>query len=186
MTFAPRYSPDGTRILFSMQQGPNTDIYVVAARGGMPQRLTAAPGIDTAPSFSPDASRIIFESDRSGAQQLYVMNADGSGQRRISFGGGWYADPVWSPDGEWIAFTRRVPGAGTRHRRHEARRKQRAATDQRARATRLRIGHRAAVSCCSTAPGPTAGPPSTACRLPAGRRAGWRLPRPDRIPTGRE
>jgi TolB protein len=114
MTFAPRYSADGANIVFSMQQGPNTDIYVVASTGGVPRRLTAAPGVDTAPSFSPDASRIIFESDRSGAQQLYVMNADGTGQRRISFGGGWYADPVWSPDGEWIAFTRRIPGFGTR------------------------------------------------------------------------
>jgi TolB protein len=114
MTFAPRYSADGSNIVFSMQQGPNTDIYVVAPSGGIPRRLTASPGVDTAPSFSPDASRIVFESDRSGAQQLYVMNADGTGQRRISFGGGWYADPVWSPDGEWIVFTRRIPGVGTR------------------------------------------------------------------------
>jgi TolB protein len=97
-----------------MQQGSATNIYVVSAAGGLPQRLTATPGIDTAPSFSPDASQIVFESDRSGAQQLYVMNADGTGQHRITFGGGWYADPVWSPDGQWIAFTRRIPGAGTR------------------------------------------------------------------------
>ena len=114
MTFAPRYSPDGRRLVFSMQQGPNADIYVIGPRGGVPQRLTASPGIDTAPSFAPDASRIVFESDRSGSQQLYIMNSDGTAQRRISFGGGWYADPVWSPDGEWIAFTRRIPGVGTR------------------------------------------------------------------------
>ena len=114
MTFAPRYSADGKKIVFSMQQGPNTDVFVVNSSGGMPQRLTASPGIDTSPSFSPDAGQIVFESDRSGAQQLYVMNSDGTGQRRISFGGGWYADPVWSPDGEWIAFTRRIPGVGTR------------------------------------------------------------------------
>jgi TolB protein len=114
MTFAPRYSPDGSRIAFSMQQGPSTNIYLVSSAGGVPQRLTASPGIDTSPSFSPDASQIVFESDRSGAQQLYVMDANGSGQHRITFGGGWYADPVWSPDGQWIAFTRRIPGVGTR------------------------------------------------------------------------
>jgi TolB protein len=114
MTFAPRYSADGTRIVFSMQQGPSTNIYVVPAGGGQPTRLTATPGIDTGGSFSPDGSQIVFESDRSGAQQLYIMNANGSGQHRISFGGGWYADPVWSPDGQWIAFTRRIPGVGTR------------------------------------------------------------------------
>jgi TolB protein len=107
MTFAPRYSPDGSRIVFSMVSGDNSDIYVVNATGGPPRRLTSAPGIDTDPSFSPDGQRILFESDRSGSQQLYVMDADGSGQRRVSFGGGWYASPAWSPDGSKVAFTRR-------------------------------------------------------------------------------
>ena len=115
MTFAPRFSPDGQRILFydAMPAPIPTSMWPMPD-GGPAQRLTSAPGIDTDASFSPDGSRIVFESDRSGTQQLYVMSADGSGQRRISFGGGWYAAPVWSPDGEWIAFTRRVPGAGLR------------------------------------------------------------------------
>lgn len=107
MSFAPRFSPDGSRIVFSMMNGGNSDIYVVNASGGIPQRLTSAPGVDTDPSFSPDGSKILFESDRSGSQQLYVMEANGAGQRRISFGGGWYAAPEWSPDGEKVAFTRR-------------------------------------------------------------------------------
>ena len=76
------------------------------SRGGTPQRLTNAPGIDTGGSYSPDGSRIVFESDRGGSQQLYVMNADGSNQRRISFGGGGYATPEWSPRGDLIAFTK--------------------------------------------------------------------------------
>jgi TolB protein len=114
MSFAPRFSPDGKRIAFSMQAGANTNIYVADSNGGPAQRLTASPGVDTDPSFAPDGGQIAFESDRSGNQQLYVMSADGTGQRRVSFGGGWYAAPVWSPDGEWIAFTRRIPGASSR------------------------------------------------------------------------
>ena len=110
ISFAPRFSPDGSRILFSMMAGSNSDIYVAAAEGGLAQRLTTSPGTDTDASFSPDGSKIAFESDRSGTQQLYVMNADGSNQRRISFGGSRYAAPEWSPDGEWIVFTRRDPG----------------------------------------------------------------------------
>jgi TolB protein len=108
MSFAPRFSPDGRRIAFSMQFGSNIEIYVAdASGGGMAQRLTTSPGIDTDPSFSPDGTKILFESDRSGSQQLYVMDANGSNQRRISFGGGWYGSPEWSPDGERIVFTRR-------------------------------------------------------------------------------
>jgi TolB protein len=106
LTFAPRFSPDGRYILFSMSTGGNTNIYRVSAGGGQPQQLTSAPGIDTAPSYSPDGSKIVFESDRSGGQQIYVMNADGSGQHRVSFGAGRYGTPVWSPRGDLIAFTK--------------------------------------------------------------------------------
>jgi TolB protein len=106
MTFAPRYSPDSSRIIFSMAINGNTDIYTIPVAGGTPTRLTNTAGIDTGGSYSPDGRRIVFESDRSGTQQIYVMNADGSNQRRISFGGGGYATPVWSPRGDLIAFTR--------------------------------------------------------------------------------
>jgi TolB protein len=105
MSFAPRYSPDGTKIVFSMMLGANSDIYVVGENGGMSRRLTTSPGIDTDPCFSPDGSKIVFESDRSGTQQLYVMDADGSNERRITFSTAAYSAPEWSPDGKLIAFT---------------------------------------------------------------------------------
>ena len=62
-------------MVFSLEQGGNTDIYLMDLHGGNLRRLTDAPSIETAPSFSPDGSRIVFESDRSGTQQLYVMPA---------------------------------------------------------------------------------------------------------------
>ncbi len=111
MTFAPRFSPDGRNILFSMAANGNTDLFRVPVAGGTPTRLTSTPGIDTGGSYSPDGQRIVFESDRGGSQQLYVMNADGSNPRRISFGGGSYATPAWSPKGTHIAFTRIGGGA---------------------------------------------------------------------------
>ena len=106
MSFGPVFSPDGRQIAFSMANEGNTDIYVVGAGGGFPQRVTTAPGIDTAPSFSPDGRSIAFESDRGGTPQVYVMNSNGSGQRRISFMGGSHASPAWSPKGDLIAFSR--------------------------------------------------------------------------------
>ncbi|HET9813879.1 MAG TPA: Tol-Pal system protein TolB [Sphingomicrobium sp.] len=110
MSFAPRFSPDGQWIVFSMQVGLNTDVYVAPASGGPARRLTLSPGADIDASFSPDGRRILFESDRSGSQQLYVMDADGARQRRVSFGAGAHAAPEWSPDGEKLAFTLRGGG----------------------------------------------------------------------------
>lgn len=106
MTFAPRFTTDGSGVLLSIEQGGNTDV----ARMNLPtrriQRLTNHPAIDTSPSMSPDGTQITFASDRGGSQQIYVMNADGTNQRRITFSDGTYGTPVWSPRGDLIAFTR--------------------------------------------------------------------------------
>ncbi len=110
MTSSPRFSPDGQRILLSLQQGGNSNIYLMDMGSRTTTRLTSTNAIDTSPSFSPDGRQIVFESDRGGAQQLYLMGADGSSPRRISFGEGSFSQPVWSPRGDFIAFTRRKGG----------------------------------------------------------------------------
>jgi TolB protein len=110
MTFSPRFSPEGDRIVMSLQQGGNTNIFVMDLRSKATTRLTDTAAIDTAPSFSPDGTRICFESDRGGAQQIYVMAATGGPAERISFGEGTYSTPVWSPRGDAIAFTKQAGG----------------------------------------------------------------------------
>jgi TolB protein len=110
MAFSPRFSPDGSRVVYSISTGGNTDIYMTDLGSGSVTRLTEAPSIETAPSFSPDGSQIVFESDRSGTQQLYVMSASGGEPVRISFGEGRYGTPVWSPRGDLIAFTKQNAG----------------------------------------------------------------------------
>ena len=91
MTFAPRFSPDGNRVIMSMAKDGNTEVYTMDLRTRRVQRLTRHPAIDTSPSYAPDGRRIVFNSDRGGTQQLYVMNGNGGGAKRISFGAGRYA-----------------------------------------------------------------------------------------------
>lgn len=110
MTFSPRFSPDGNRVIMSLQQGGNANIYSMDLRSGATARMTSSISIDTSPSYSPEGRQIVFESDRGGQQQLYRMNADGSNIQRISFGDGRYSTPVWSPKGDWIAFTKQTGG----------------------------------------------------------------------------
>ncbi len=106
MSFAPRFSPDGTKVAMSLSQDGRTNLYEMDVRGHGTRRLTNTPAIDTSPSYSNDGTQIVFNSDRGGSQQLYVMGAGGGGEKRISFGNGRYATPVWSPRGDYVAFTK--------------------------------------------------------------------------------
>jgi TolB protein len=112
MSFAPRFSPDGNRIVMSLQSddGVNSNIFEMNLQSRQLRQLTNVASINTAPSFSPDGQYIAFESDRGGSQQIYVMAAGGGEGTRVSFGKGRYSTPVWSPDGKWIAFTKNAGG----------------------------------------------------------------------------
>jgi TolB protein len=111
MAFAPRFSPDGSKVVLSVEKNGNTDLYSFDLRSRTSHRLTSDPSIDTSPSYSPDGSRIVFTSDRGGKPQLYVMSAEGGEARRITFGGGQYTTPVWSPKGDLIAATKQTGGS---------------------------------------------------------------------------
>ncbi|MDP3896754.1 MAG: Tol-Pal system beta propeller repeat protein TolB [Mesorhizobium sp.] len=111
MTFSPRFSPDGQKVIMSLlRDDGNSNIFTLDLRSKQTTRLTTSNAIDTSPSYSPDGSKIVFTSDRAGREQIYVMGADGSGQNRISFGDGKYSTPVWSPRGDLIAFTKQTGG----------------------------------------------------------------------------
>ena len=111
MTFAPRFSPDGQKVIMSLlRDDGNSNIYTMDLRSRTTTRLTSSNSIDTSPSYSPDGNRVVFTSDRGGRPHIYVMGADGSNPQRISFGDGTYSTPVWSPRGDLIAFTKQSGG----------------------------------------------------------------------------
>ena len=111
MTFAPRFAPDGHKVVMSLAQGAISNLYSMDLRSRATMKLTDARAIDTSPSYSPDGQRIVFESDRGGTQQIYVIPATGGPAKRISFGEGRYSTPVWSPRGDYIAFTKQKGGS---------------------------------------------------------------------------
>ncbi len=110
-TFAPRFSPDGQRLVMSIDEQGAVSLIEVDLRSRQMKRLTQTDRIDTSPSYSPDGRQIVFESDREGTQQLYIMSAGGGGANRLSRGDGRYSTPVWSPRGDYIAFTKQAGGS---------------------------------------------------------------------------
>ncbi len=111
MSFAPRFSSDGNRAIFSIANRGATNIFELDLPSNEMTKLTSSTSsINTSPSYSPDGGQIVFNSDRGGSRQIYTMNSDGRKVKRISFGGGSYTAPVWSPRGDYIAFVKSVPG----------------------------------------------------------------------------
>ena len=119
----PRWSPDGTKIVFEQNLLiTGTDIFVVDADGSLPVvppfpvpprtphlvQLTATNDMsESGPVWSPDGTKIAFSSRLHGVTsggEVFVMNSDGSGLTLVSNVSRGASRPAWSPGGDKIAF----------------------------------------------------------------------------------
>lgn len=105
---APRWSPDGSRLLFSSGFG---GLMTVPADGGFPRRVPAGLGeaghflASQTPRWSPDGRWISFISDRSGAPEVWIWSTESGEARQLTRIGGRLIDSYrWSPDGESVAL----------------------------------------------------------------------------------
>lgn len=97
---SPDWSPDGTKIVFTLSSNGQRTVSVINADGTQLQTLASNA---SSPTWSPDGTKIAFSKYRttdSDTADLYVMKADGSNQYQLST---YAANPAWSPDGTYIA-----------------------------------------------------------------------------------
>jgi Tol biopolymer transport system component len=100
--YAPRWSPEGERILFAQNRDRNRDLVIINPDTGEERRLAATPADERDPVWIND-SEIYFSSDRSGIFNLYRYNLADSSLAPVSnvLGGAFMPDP--SPNGK-IAY----------------------------------------------------------------------------------
>jgi eukaryotic-like serine/threonine-protein kinase len=108
----PRFSPDGSAVLFARDEAGRISLYHVSAVGGEPRKV-----VDDAlyGDFSPDGQRIAFvrQVSQGGgvASVVGVAGADGSSPRELArlaadtFVESAFQQPRWSPDGRFLAAT---------------------------------------------------------------------------------
>ncbi|MBS1728737.1 MAG: TolB family protein [Armatimonadetes bacterium] len=92
----PRWSPDGTKILFTSGRDGSRDLYVMNADGTNQTSLGTTVGDEFYAQWSPDGSKIVYT--LSGG--IYTMNANGSGVTHILDGN----FPDFSYDGTKIIY----------------------------------------------------------------------------------
>jgi Tol biopolymer transport system component len=74
--FAPFFTPDGKRIIFSSnvndQKGWNFDLYLVDLDGKNLEQVTYSDAFDGFPMFSPDGKKLVFASGRNASQRREI------------------------------------------------------------------------------------------------------------------
>jgi eukaryotic-like serine/threonine-protein kinase len=105
--FMPRWSPDGSQIVFGGQNGTGPmKIYAVAAGGGAPRRLTsdASALFEMDPTWSPDGRQLVFATmagDRAESG-VHILDLESKRVTLLPESRGLFS-PRWSPDGRFIA-----------------------------------------------------------------------------------
>lgn len=102
----PHFSPDGQWIAFTGEYDGKLNVYVLAATGGTPRRVTYHDGPDTALGWTPDGKNILFASPREaiafGIQRLYTIPVEGGAAAQVPLPLGF--DGSYSPDGTHLAY----------------------------------------------------------------------------------
>jgi Tol biopolymer transport system component len=99
----PRWSPDGTQIVFmDVQAGRPWKIWLISAQGGAAQEILAENALQDDPGWSPDGKQMAFGRyvGKEGTIQLLDLN---SKQVSIIPGSQGLYSPRWSPDGRYLA-----------------------------------------------------------------------------------
>ncbi|HKK37429.1 MAG TPA: Tol-Pal system beta propeller repeat protein TolB [Paracoccaceae bacterium] len=105
LVLAPRFSPDGDRVLYTSYESGFPRIYLLALDGMRRRALPTTEGtMSFAPRFSPDGRTVVYSLTQGGNTDLYTLDiASGQSTRRTTAPSIETA-PSYSPDGRRIVF----------------------------------------------------------------------------------
>ena len=108
----PRFTPDGSSVVYSTWSSQADRVWSVPRTGGAPVPLTPAREEDDAyADVSPDGKWLAFARTEANVTRVYVSPIAGGPARRLTEEPS--TSPRWSPDGRWIAYSpERFGGAG--------------------------------------------------------------------------
>jgi Tol biopolymer transport system component len=106
---APRFSPDGTKLVFTRFRGDPKPaaLFTIRIDGSGLRRLTPWNNGAGDADWAPNGKKLVFEANPNNCYgDVYTVDSDGQHLKNITDNrcDGGIADPVWSPDGKKILF----------------------------------------------------------------------------------
>ena len=111
-----RFSHDSTRLLLTVSDGAQSDIWSYDIASDALTRLTFYPDNDRAGIWSPDGAHIVYASWQPdvGTFNLFVQRASGGGEpQRLTISKNLQMPMDWHPGGKFIVFTEARQGSGS-------------------------------------------------------------------------
>jgi len=105
IVLAPRFSPNGDRVLYTSYETGSPRVFVLDV-GTVQRRALDVPteSMTFAPRFGPDGQKVLFSLTEGGNSDLYAMNVNGGGIQRLTSTPSIETAPDFSPDGSQIVF----------------------------------------------------------------------------------
>ena len=101
----PKWSPDGSRILFFSNKTGRNQLYTMRPDGSDWQPVTISSRNDHAASWSHDGYRILFAADAGSGMNIYTLELRTQKLRQLTTNAPGMGVPYWSPDEKSIVFT---------------------------------------------------------------------------------
>lgn len=103
LSLGPKFSPDGTKIVYTSYASGRPEVWLTTL-DGQARQLTHNGATNISPAFSSDGSTILFTSSVAGDPDLWQMKLDGTMIGPLVPMDGIDVSPVYSPNGSQIAF----------------------------------------------------------------------------------
>ncbi len=105
IVLAPRFSPDGSRLLYTSYETGQPQIYLLdVASVGKVGLNTGGAAMSFAPRFSPDGNSVVFSLANGGNTDIFMMDLNGGNLRQLTNAPSIETAPSFSPDGSKIVF----------------------------------------------------------------------------------
>ncbi len=114
ISLAPRWAPDGSKIVYTSFLKGFADIYMIDLASGKRSVVARSPGLNMAGAISPGGGEMLMVLSKDGNPEVYSKSF-GNGQllRLTRTPRAGEASPTWSPDGSQIAYVSDLAGAGS-------------------------------------------------------------------------